>query len=69
MAQGWRGTAAVFVWLTVVGNLVVADVQIRDGRVSDQSGHEHSHEVVVNQIALGEPGIVHQTQEVPARAE
>ncbi len=48
--------AAAFVWLTVVGDLVVADVEIRDGGISDEPSHEHSHEVIVNQIALVEPG-------------
>lgn len=41
--------------LTVVGDLVVAHVQVRDGRIPDEPGHEHPHEVVVDQIALAQP--------------
>lgn len=39
-------------WLTVVGDLVVADVQVRDGGVSYEPGHEHSHQIVVYEVAL-----------------
>lgn len=36
----------------MVGDLVVADVQVGDGGVPNQPGHEHPHQVVVDQVTL-----------------
>lgn len=36
----------------MVGDLVVAHVEVRDGGVPDEPGHEHPHQVVVDQVSL-----------------
>lgn len=36
----------------MIGDLVVADVQIRNGGVPYQSRHEHAHQVIVDQVTL-----------------
>ena len=34
----------------MIGNFVVADVQVSDGVIFDQSGHKHAEEVVINKV-------------------
>ena len=36
----------------MVGDLVVAHVEVRYGGVSDEPGHEHPHQVVVDEVSL-----------------